>query len=170
MKKDLLKGFTLIELLIVSAILGILSGILFVSIGQEPLEKARISRARMDLNQIAKAMQFYLNDVGELPRRGDNCSEIYCCAGFPPGDIDDPGCVAEWVSTMDALTANDGPGWDGPYLGKRVLEDPWGHHYLYDDNYINANCGTSWMRSAGPDETASTPDDIWLWIIQNPDC
>lgn len=161
------KGFTLIELLIVIAIVGLLSSIVLASLNIAR-QKARIARAEIDLNQILKAMLLYEHDIGELPRRGDNCSEIYCCAGFPPGDIDDPGCVAEWVSTMSALTANDGPGWDGPYISSVILKDPWGHHYLYDDNYVNANCAESWIRSAGPDETADTVDDIRISILPNP--
>lgn len=167
-RKNKLSGFTLIELLIVIAIIGLLSSVILVSLNSAR-QKARIARAEMDINQIIRAMMMYEDDIGELPKRGDNCSAIWCCAG---GNIDDPGCVAEWVSTMSALTENDGPGWGGPYLGSKILEDPWGHHYLYDDNYVNANCGDSYIASAGPDETSITPDDIIVIILPNPifDC
>lgn len=160
-------GFTIIELLIVIAIIGLLSSVVLASLNSAR-QKAKIAKAKVDLNQILKAMLMYEHDTGELPRRGDNCSEIYCCGASPPYDIDNPGCVAEWNSTMSALTANDGQGWNGPYLSSKILEDPWGHHYLYDDNYVNANCGDSWMRSAGPDETANTADDILVNILPNP--
>ena len=53
------KAFTLIELLIVIAIIGILAGILFVSIGQSPLEAARDTKRVADLQNLHKALQIY---------------------------------------------------------------------------------------------------------------
>lgn len=61
-----LKGFTLIELLIVIAIIGTLAGILFVSIGQGPLKKARDAKRKSDLNQVMKALDLYHFDYGSF--------------------------------------------------------------------------------------------------------
>lgn len=62
MKKRLSTGFTLIELLIVVAIIGVLAGILFVSIGQGPLQKARDSRRKDTLKQLQLALELYASD------------------------------------------------------------------------------------------------------------
>jgi prepilin-type N-terminal cleavage/methylation domain-containing protein len=61
------KGFTLIELLIVIAIIGILAGILFVSIGQTPLQQSRDSKRTSDLQNIRTALTLYYNDNSSYP-------------------------------------------------------------------------------------------------------
>lgn len=61
------EGFTLIELLIVVAILGVLSGILFVSIGQGPLIKARDGKRKSDVSELVKAIERYRSETGNLP-------------------------------------------------------------------------------------------------------
>ncbi len=56
-------GFTLIELLVVIAIIGVLSGVVLVSM-QDVRAKARDARRKQDLAQIAKAAEFYNLDYG----------------------------------------------------------------------------------------------------------
>lgn len=53
------KAFTLIELLIVIAIIAILAAILFVSIGQSPLQKSRDTKRLSDLSAIQTALTLY---------------------------------------------------------------------------------------------------------------
>ena len=67
MRYWLKKGFTLIELLIVIAIISILAGVLFVSIGQAPLQRSRDAKRVADMNEIQKALGLYLNDNKDLP-------------------------------------------------------------------------------------------------------
>ena len=55
------KGFTLIELLVVIAIIGILSGIVLVSLGGAR-SKARDAKRQSDIQQIVVAQEMYYND------------------------------------------------------------------------------------------------------------
>ena len=50
------------------------------------------------------------------------------------------------------------PGWRGPYV-KRLPNDPWGTPYVYQTGTGGA---AYQVRSAGPDRTAGTADDVVL--------
>lgn len=60
MKKN--KGFTLIELLVVIAIIGILSGIVLVSMGGTR-SKARDAQRTSDIRQLTSAQEMYYGDA-----------------------------------------------------------------------------------------------------------
>jgi len=55
------KGFTLIELLVVIAIIGILSGIVLVSLGGAR-SKARDAKRQSDIQQVVVAQEMWYND------------------------------------------------------------------------------------------------------------
>ncbi len=60
------KGFTLIELLVVIAIIGVLSGLVLVSLGGAR-SKARDVARQSDVRQIAAAMELQYSDDGQYP-------------------------------------------------------------------------------------------------------
>lgn len=61
-----LKGFTLIELLIVVAIIGLLSGIIFIAVNKAR-ENAYMAAAQKEIFSIATAIEFYMDDYGDYP-------------------------------------------------------------------------------------------------------
>ena len=60
------KGFTLVELLVVIAIIGLLSGMVVISI-QNVKAKARDSQRVTDVNSIFTALSLYHNDFSAYP-------------------------------------------------------------------------------------------------------
>lgn len=60
------KGFTLIEMLVVIAILGILAGLVAPRIMAEP-DKARVVKAKMQMESISTALHQYRLDNGIYP-------------------------------------------------------------------------------------------------------
>lgn len=68
------KGFTLIELLVVITIIGILAGIIIVSMAGAAV-KSRDSRRKADLDAMKKAVSMYAVDKGNYPTREAMCNE-----------------------------------------------------------------------------------------------
>lgn len=68
-------AFTLIELLVVISIIGLLSSVVFASIGSARA-KARDARRMSDMNEIAKALELYYADHGAYPIT--NCTLGWC--------------------------------------------------------------------------------------------
>ena len=102
------QGFTLIEIMVVVVILGILASVIAPRIMDNP-DKARVSKARHDINALESALDVY---------RLDNFN-------YPSTD-----------QGLDALvtkptTSPEPPNWkQGGYI-KRLKKDPWGNDYLY---------------------------------------
>lgn len=70
-KIKLEKGFTLIELMVTIAIIGILAGIVVVSVGTVR-ENARDTRRKSDLDQLRKAIEIYYSEKDVYPTTGGN--------------------------------------------------------------------------------------------------
>lgn len=99
-------GFTLIELLVVLVILGLLAGLIGPRVVGY-LSRGKSDTARLQVEQIAAALDLYLLDMGRYPSESEGIAAL--------------------------VTAPDGAAdWRGPYLRKREIPvDPWGHEYHY---------------------------------------
>jgi general secretion pathway protein G len=75
------QGFTLIELLVVIAIIGLLSSVIFASLGTARA-KSRDARRVQDLRNIQKALELYYTHNGKYPSTGGTGSWRTQCANF----------------------------------------------------------------------------------------
>lgn len=138
-------GFTLIELLVTIAIIGLLATIAMTAVGTAR-ERAKISRAQHDLDQIYKSLTLMQNDTAMWPGHqamGISCSTApsTCAADNelcgPDEDAND--CVNGIGDEVSGLLANDTvtpyENWGGPYLRSELLNDPWGREYFFDTDY-----------------------------------
>jgi general secretion pathway protein G len=99
-------GFTLLELLIVIAILGLLGVVGTVQLTGY-LGRAKTDTAKMQLDQLANAIELYRLDVGRPPTSEEGLNAL--------------------ISTTSAIS-----GWRGPYLRKsQAIVDPWGRMFSY---------------------------------------
>jgi general secretion pathway protein G len=99
-------GFTLLELLVVLVIIGLLAGFVaprfFSQIG-----KSEQKVARAQIEAFSKALDAYRLDVGNYPTSEQGLQVL-----------------------TTAPSGSEGK-WRGPYLEKKVPNDPWGRPYIY---------------------------------------
>jgi len=101
------KGFTLIELLVVIAIIGILAGIVLVSMGGARA-KARDAKRQADMRQLISAQEMYMGDTEKyLQNASGACT------------ITGTGCYPAAISTYMVKTPSD-PTNSGAYVYKGV--------------------------------------------------
>jgi len=103
-------GFTLVEILVVVIILGILAGLVVPRIADQP-EKARRTKARMQIESLETALRLFKLDNGFYPTTDQG---------------------------LEALVNKPATGripvrWrDGGYLEKgRIPKDPWDREFIY---------------------------------------
>ncbi len=133
------RGFTLVEILVVLVILGMLFGLVGPRV-IDYLSRAKTDVSRMQLENIATALDLYRLDVGRYPSQAEGLRALVTT----PAGIDR---------------------WNGPYLkDKAVPLDPWDREYIYvvpgvhDGFYDLSSLGFDGVE--GGDEEAA---DITNW-------
>ncbi|UYW26381.1 type II secretion system major pseudopilin GspG [Methylorubrum extorquens] len=97
-------GFSLVELLVVLAIIGMIATMVTPQV-LGYLGRAKGDTARIQVKNIAQAVELYYLDLGTYPTSQQG---------------------------LQALVQPTGPAWRGPYVrDSRGLNDPWGQPYLY---------------------------------------
>lgn len=98
-------GFTLLELLVVLVVLGLLAGIVAPRYFSQ-LDRSEAKVARAQIEGLAKALDLYRLEVGRYPSSEQGLQAL-------------------------VTAPSDEARWTGPYLQKKVPDDPWGHPYIY---------------------------------------
>ena len=98
-------GVTLIEMLVVVVIIGLFVALVAPNMFRSA-DKARVTAARSQIEQLMTALGTYKLDTGLFPTT-------------------EQGLEALRVKPADAAT------WAGPYIEKAIPKDPWGHEYIY---------------------------------------
>lgn len=101
------RGFTLVELLVVILIVSMLAAVLAPRVFKG-LGRAKAGIAKTNMAIIADSLARYQNDCGRLPDESEGGLEALLVA---PPDLEEK--------------------WNGPYLRKSQLIDPWEHPYVY---------------------------------------
>lgn len=103
-----MKGFTLIEIMVVVVILGVLSALIVPNIIGRP-DEARVAAAKLGVQEVGKALEFYRLDNGVYPSTDQGLEALVSePSGFP-----------------------EPRNWNPEGYLKSIPEDPWGEPYLY---------------------------------------
>lgn len=116
------QGFTLIELMLVMAIIGILAVVGLGSYTQAVI-KSRDTQRKSDLNQIARAIELYNNDVGRYPIDNDD--------GIDPIDNDDGKMRCNEVDLCEPSIYAVLNGATATYMDKVPIDETAGQVYYY---------------------------------------
>ena len=124
------KGFTLLELLVVMVIIGLLASFvgpkLFSQIG-----KSQQKTAKAQIESLSKALDQYRLDVGHYPSAENG------------------------LAALNIAPSNEAR-WQGPYLAKKVPNDPWDKPYFYK---VPGEHGDVDLWSLGSDGVIGGKDD-----------
>jgi|UPI000645D339 general secretion pathway protein G len=101
-------GYTLTEMLVVIGIIALIAAVLVPTLmGQ--MQRARAKAARVQLDNVASAVEMFRSDVGHYPTKAEGDLKALLTNG----------------STIE--------GWTGPYLkDAKTLNDPWSREIKYE--------------------------------------
>jgi general secretion pathway protein G len=106
--RDQEKGFTLVELMVVIVIIGLLATIVVINV--MPLgDKARVTKAKADIETISTGLESYRLSMGAYPTTDQGLQSLVA----PPAGLSDPSAYQK-----------------GGYI-KKLEKDPWGRPYMY---------------------------------------
>ncbi|MGD0090769.1 MAG: type II secretion system major pseudopilin GspG [Planctomycetota bacterium] len=132
-------GFTLVELLLVLVILAVLAAVVVPKFTKRS-EQARVAATKTDIANLETALDTFEVDTGRYPTSDEGLRAL----------MERPGNVKEW---------------NGPYLKRLVLNDPWGNPYIYR-NPGQHNSNSYDLYSFGPDGQEGGGDDIDNWTTR----
>lgn len=125
---NLMRGFTLIELLMVISIIGLLSSVVISSLNSAR-EKAKIAKARSDINLIVRAIIYAQGETNQrLLRFAPNTNCFHCSC--PPNGGTQQNCVAKFNLAMKEIDNAS----RGLFNLQSIKSDPWGDVYRFDGN------------------------------------
>ncbi len=102
-----MRGFTLIELLVVIAIIGLLSSVVFASLGPARV-KSRDAVRLSDLRQLKTALElYYESNNNTYPNSGGNWDGIYTCWGDSSGESNPNGWITGLAPTYISRLPRD---------------------------------------------------------------
>lgn len=132
------KAFTLVELLVVIVIIALLSSLVAPKFFGK-LDDAKVKTAYTQMQMLSTSLDSFRLDVGRYPSTEEGLKEL-------------------WIKESDIK------GWNGPYLPKKVDEDPWGNPYSYkkpgsDGNEYNLLSLGADGKEGGENDSA----DISVW-------
>ena len=128
------RGFTLVELLLVLIILALIGGLVLPNIIGRA-EGAKVKAASSQIDRLAMAVETYYMDTNNFP---DDLDAL----------VDDKGGVA---------------GWNGPYVKKSILKDPWGRDYVYQYPGERGQFDITSLGADGQPGGEDTNKDISNW-------
>jgi general secretion pathway protein G len=125
------RGFTLLELLVVLVVLGLLAGIVapkyFAQLG-----RSEVKVAKAQIEGLSKALDIYRLEVGHYPSTEQGLQAL-------------------------VTAPSDEAKWTGPYLQKKLPQDPWG---VITPTATPAKTASTtccrWARTASPAAKAKT--------------
>ncbi len=133
-RKGRQRGFTLVELLLVLVILALIGGLVLPGIIGKA-EGAKVKAAASQIDRIAMAVESYYLDTGTIPESLDQL-------------VDEPG---------------DADGWNGPYIKRSTLKDPWGREYEYRSPGEHGDFDVLSLGADGQPGGEDTNADITSW-------
>lgn len=152
-----LLGFTLLEIMVSIGIFAVMTGAVVVRFNQAN-RRARIAKARADIEQLKTAVEILYQDTGQHPA---HLSLSPC--------VQDPEVYLNLCSAGLLCTDGAFPTWAGPYM-TNIPPDPWNRQYRFDPDYTcNGQPGCEGipngtvlraLHSFGQDGVQYTVDDV----------